>query len=420
MNTKPSIKSIKLVIIIISLIFNTGISKSQNKSYQNSNLSDYVIAYCYQPVDGSGLHQIYSINGDGTENSKMIYSTIGLNHHNWSPDGNKIAAVGYIGTGNNTWSIHVFDADGSELTRLTNTVNVWDNDPAWSPDGSLINYTRIYPEQDQREEIWMMNSDGSNQHWIGIVGGSAKWSPDGTRLIYHSNKDGNSDIYTCDINGNDEQQITFTDFNEFSPVWSPDGSQIVFINDSDGDREIYTMNSDGADVFQLTSNSFLDGSPKWSPDGSKIAYSSGPFGEWNLYIMNANGRNSTRVTNYQPPITAINGDFKPSVISGIGFSIDKTSDINLSMSNYPNPFHQYTTITFNVLQQTQVVLKIYDLLGKEVKTLIDGFHEPGKHSVVWDATDNSGGLVNSGVYNYSIRTKYPRESINNKKMSFLK
>jgi len=79
MNTKPNIKGINLV-IIISLILNTGTGNSQNKSNQNSNLSEYVLAYCYQPVDGSGLHQIYSINGDGTENTKLIYSTIGLNH----------------------------------------------------------------------------------------------------------------------------------------------------------------------------------------------------------------------------------------------------------------------------------------------------------------------------------------------------
>jgi len=59
-------------------------------------------------------------------------------------------------------------------------------------------------------------------------------------------------------------------------------------------------------------------------------------------------------------------------------------------------------------------------MGKEVKTLIDGFHEPGKHSVVWNARDNSGRVVNSGIYNYSIQTGYPNPTIQYKKISFLK
>ncbi|MFC2120706.1 T9SS type A sorting domain-containing protein [Bacteroidota bacterium] len=396
---------------MISIIFNTLSGKSQNENQLNSDLCDYVIAYCYQPVDGSGLHQIYTINGDGSENSKLINSTIGLNHHNWSPDGNKMAAVGYVGTDNTTWSIHVFDADGSNLTRLTNTINVWDNDPAWSPDGSLINFTRIYPGQDMRQEIWIMNSDGSNQHWIGIEGGSAKWSPDGTRLIYQSNKDGNSDIYSCDIDGNNETQITDTEHNEFSPVWSPDGSQIVYSSDFDGDREIYTMNSDGTNAFQLSYNDYTDGSPKWSPDGEKIAYTSGPTGEWNIYIMNANGRNSTRVTNYEAPITAINADFKPSIISGIGFSSEKNSDIDLSVTNYPNPFSQSTTIAYNLSIPTIVRIKIYDLFGREIKTLLNEYQLPGKKIVNWNGKDQKGNSVTSGLYFYNINTgKYNKSN----------
>ena len=45
-----------------------------------------------------------------------------------------------------------------------------------------------------------------------------------------------------------------------------------------------------------------------------------------------------------------------------------------------------------------MVLKIYDLLGKEVKTLIDGVQKAGKHSVVWDATDDSGQVIPPGIY----------------------
>ncbi len=54
------------------------------------------IAYCYQPLVEGGLRQIYVINSDGTGNRKLITADIGLNHHSWSPDGERLAAVGYV------------------------------------------------------------------------------------------------------------------------------------------------------------------------------------------------------------------------------------------------------------------------------------------------------------------------------------
>ena len=263
-----------------------------------------VIAYCYQPLQ-NGIHQIYALNADGSGNQKLIEASIGLNHHDWSPDTLQIAAVGYVN--DDTWSIHVFDANGTNLTRLTTTSDVWDNDPAWSPDGSHIAFTRIYPSQN-REEIWIMNADGSNQHYIGIEGGSAKWSPGGTRLIYHSLRNDNYNIYTSDIDGQNEQSLTSATTGEIVPVWSPDGSQIVFTRvEEDLTHEICIMDSNGTNLRQLTEG----GAPKWSPDGSLIAFHSGPFEQWEVFIINFDGTNRRQVTNSPTGITAINPVWRP-------------------------------------------------------------------------------------------------------------
>ena len=66
--------------------------------------------------------------------------------------------------------------------------------------------------------------------------------------------------------------------------------------------------------------------------------------------------------------------------------------------NYPNPFNPTTRIDYNLTRNSYVVLKIYDILGKEVKTLISGLQSSGAHNVQINASD-----LSSGVYFYSIR-----------------
>jgi len=142
-----------------------------------------ILAYTYQPGSTNDHHQVFVMNADGSGGRPLITAPIGINHHDWSPDGQQLAAVGYYG---DTWSIHPFNADGSGLRRLTSTLGVWDNEPTWSPDGTEIALTRTYPTAGYRSEIRLMNADGTNQRAIGVEGFIARWSPDGDRLIYQS------------------------------------------------------------------------------------------------------------------------------------------------------------------------------------------------------------------------------------------
>ncbi len=69
------------------------------------------------------------------------------------------------------------------------------------------------------------------------------------------------------------------------------------------------------------------------------------------------------------------------------------------LQNYPNPFNPTTTIRFSIVDRQQTTLKIYDILGREVATLVDDVKQPGTYSVQWDAT----GMA-SGVYFYRLTT----------------
>ena len=72
--------------------------------------------------------------------------------------------------------------------------------------------------------------------------------------------------------------------------------------------------------------------------------------------------------------------------------------------NYPNPFNPSTTISYSLQQRSEVVLTIYNLLGQEVKTLVNDVQTPGNKWITWDGRDNQGDMVGAGVYIFSIST----------------
>ena len=71
--------------------------------------------------------------------------------------------------------------------------------------------------------------------------------------------------------------------------------------------------------------------------------------------------------------------------------------------NYPNPFNPSTQISFDVPEGSELVrLNIYNILGKKVSTLLNNVVNPGRHKVEWNAKDNEGNPVASGIYFYEL------------------
>jgi len=70
--------------------------------------------------------------------------------------------------------------------------------------------------------------------------------------------------------------------------------------------------------------------------------------------------------------------------------------------NYPNPFNPSTSITFDLPKDEFVTLKIYNVIGQEVRTLVNEFRNAGRYTVVWDGKDNFGKVVPSGIYFYRM------------------
>lgn len=93
---------------------------------------------------------------------------------------------------------------------------------------------------------------------------------------------------------------------------------------------------------------------------------------------------------------------QPAGVTGVNGGAWAPSEFAL-LQNYPNPFNPSTTIGFSVSQSGSVLLDIYDLTGRHVRTLLSGGVAAGQHAVQWDGRDERGSSVGSGVYFYRLR-----------------
>jgi len=122
-----------------------------------------------------------------------------------------------------------------------------------------------------------MNADGSNQQRITNDPADdwpAAWSPDGRKLVFSSNRDGNWNLYMIDVTGGEAQQLTDASVDERDPIWSPDGSTMAFVTNAGGNWDVFTLPAPTGSIAVVASSQWTQFTntpnideryPTWTP-----------------------------------------------------------------------------------------------------------------------------------------------------------
>jgi Tol biopolymer transport system component len=136
--------------------------------------------------------------------------------------------------------------------------------------------------------------------------GQPAWSPDGSKIAFVSDRDGNKEIYVMDANGSDQQRLTYNSSDDIEPDWSPDGSKIVFSSNRSGNYDVCIMGADGNQQVRLTRHSWDETAPAWRYNEDNILYHD-PYWNGTIYIMNADGSGQTALANGRYPSWSSDG-----------------------------------------------------------------------------------------------------------------
>ena len=106
-----------------------------------------------------------------------------------------------------------------------------------------------------------------------------------------------------------------------------------------------------------------------------------------------------------------------SPFKGWRYNIELIPTVFALLQNYPNPFNPVTTLRYDLPEQSTVNIIIYDMLGRQVRTLLNQTQDAGFKLVIWDATNDYGKPVSAGVYLYKIQAG---EFVQTRKMVLMK
>jgi hypothetical protein len=368
--------------------------------YENRTGTPRIKRYIDEHLDGAGSVFVEDIDGD--DDLDIVVTVSNANIILWFEN------VG--GTARN-WTKHIMDANLDGAREL----DVADIDDDGDPDVVTIGYFS--------DDVVCYKNNLPDTNWTKIIIDGSLRGPSCVRIA-DIDGDGDPDIAATGNTPamhiarlvwykNDSIEQTWTKYPISTDL---NRARSLAINDIDGNGSMDILVTDNAyppdnaadDVILFRSE---DGGQTWTEesidnnlDGANYVYIADINNDFHLDILvTATGAN--QIVWYKNSTT----DIDP--VSG------KVSTFYELSQNYPNPFNARTTIEYSLTKATKTIVKIYDILGREVITLLEGNQEQGVHRIYWDGRDKMNQAVATGMYLFRIEAG---EFVSTKKMVYLK
>ncbi len=240
----------------------------------------------------SGNMELYTAKPDGGDLRQLTQTSYDEGTPVWSPNGKMILYAAELEGGNE--EVFIMDADGTNVRRLTNHP-LSDGHPHWFADGSriLFDSARTTPDpaapwSRQWHEIFSMKPDGTDLRQITHCRSVCTYgvaAPTGNRIAYRkvTNDPGfnwdltmgerNSEVFTANMDGANEVNVSRSAGYDGWPMWSPDGQRLLFSSNRNGRPlvgELFVVKADGSSLQQISVSKESLVQPTWSPDGQTI------------------------------------------------------------------------------------------------------------------------------------------------------
>jgi Tol biopolymer transport system component len=241
--------------------------------------------------------QLYAMAADGSGQRRLTVLPGQALAPRYSPDGRRIVYSYQPNADKDdpepVTQLHVMNADGTD-DHLLPTENAAFQ-AAWSPEGDRLAFTQNVDGQD---DLFVMATDGSGLERLTNDAASdwaVAWTPDESALLFNSDRDGTFHVHRFDLGTKAITSVTTGPSNDYEPAISPDGTRVAFTSDrrGDGHFDVWLTGIEGGEPTRFTTGSDDDVGDSymavWSPDGSKIAFASNRTDDFEVYVMPAAG-----------------------------------------------------------------------------------------------------------------------------------
>lgn len=261
---------------------------SGNYSISFSPDGKYIAAIDTENSEIGGQYAIHLFDTKTSERRRLTASGdfSGETTPRFSPDGKSIAFIRLYNKSKQ--DMFIVPASGGEPRQITfdgKTIT----SIAWSPNSEMLYF--VSPRDGNKPRLWRVLASGGEPEIISIEAGrigNIALSPNGSTLAFSAIKNRES-IHRVRIDESTSQEILISSNSNLSPRFSRDGSKIVFISNRKGNQDIWTADSDGENLLRITDSMNAVASPSFSPDGSKIVFSGHRKGKGGIFVVSSQG-----------------------------------------------------------------------------------------------------------------------------------